>query len=74
MYIYIYVYIYIYIYIYIYNIDIEDLTLNSLHSTLVFQEEDKGVACPPLSAGMTEVCSVAAPTLCCCLFSFPGHW
>ena len=27
-------------------IDIEDLTLNSLHTTLVFQAEDKGVACP----------------------------
>ena len=36
-------------------IDIEDLTLNSLHTTLVFQAEDKVVACPPLSPGMTEV-------------------
>ena len=43
------------------HIDIEDLTLNSLHTTLVFQAEDKGVACPPLSSGMTEVCSVAVP-------------
>ena len=34
---------------YIY-IDIEDLTLKSLHATLVFQAEDKGVACPPLSS------------------------
>ena len=33
--------------------DIEDLTLNSLHTTLVFQAEDKGVAYPPLSSGMT---------------------
>ena len=31
-------------------IDIEDLSLNSLHITLVFQAEDKGVACPPLSS------------------------
>ena len=54
-------------------IDIEDLTLNSLHTTLVFQAEDKVVTCPPLSLGMTEVCSVAVPTLCCC-FSSPSHW
>ena len=33
-------------------IDIADLTLNSLHTTLVFQAEDKGVACSPLSSGM----------------------
>ena len=33
----------------------EDLTLNSLHTTLVFQTEDKGVACPPLSLFMNEV-------------------
>ena len=49
------------IYIYIY-IDIEDLALNSLHTTLVFRAEDKGVACPPLSSDMTEECSVAVPT------------
>ena len=50
-------------------INIEDLTLNSMHTTLVFQAEDKAVAC------MTEACSfaLAVPTLCCCLFSFPGH-
>ena len=29
-------------------VDIEDLTLNSLHTTLVFRAENKGVACPPL--------------------------
>ena len=34
-------------------INIEDLTLNSLHTTLVFQAEDRVVACPPLSSGMT---------------------
>ena len=49
-------------------IDREDLTLNSLHTTLVFQAEDKGVACPPLSSGMTEVCSAAVLTLCCFFF------
>ena len=54
----------------IFIIDIEDLTLNSLPTILVFQEEDKGVAYPPLSASMTEVCSIAVPTLSCC-FSFP---
>ena len=54
-------------------INIEDLTLNSLHTSLVFQAEDKGVACPPISSGMTEVCPSAVPTFYCC-FSFPGHW
>ena len=33
-------------------IDREDLTLNSLHATPVFREEDKRVACPPLSSGI----------------------
>ena len=28
-----------------------------MHTTLVFQAEDKAVACPPLSSGMTEACS-----------------
>ena len=51
---------------------VDDLTLNSLHTTLVFRAEDKVVACPPLSSGMTEVC-FAVPTLYCC-FSFPGRW
>ena len=40
-------------------IGIEDLTLNSLYRTLGLQVEDKSVACPPLSSGMTEVCSIA---------------
>ena len=40
----------------------------------MFQAEDKGVTCPTLYSGITDVCSVAVPTLCCCLFSFPGHW
>ena len=55
------------------DIDIEDLTLNSLHTTVVFRAEDKGVSCPPLSSGMTEVCSVAVSVLHCC-FSFLGLW
>ena len=55
-------------------IHIEDFTLNSLHTTLVFQAEDKGFACSPISSGMTQVCSVAVPTLCCFFFPFPGHW
>ena len=50
-------------------IDIEDLTLNSLHTTLVFQAEDKGVAWPPLFSGMTEVCSIAVTTLYCYFFA-----
>ena len=41
--------------------DIEDLTLNSLHKTLAFQAEDKVVACSPLSSDITEVYSVAVP-------------
>ena len=41
----------------------EDLTLNFLHTTLVLQAEDKSVACPPLSSGMTEVCSIVVLTL-----------
>ena len=45
-------------------IDIEDLTLNSPHTTLVFQAEDKGVACPPLSLGRTDVCTVAIYYMC----------
>ena len=52
---------------------IEYLALYSLHTTLVFQAEDKGVACPPLSSGMTEVCSVAVSTLCCCFFFVSGR-
>ena len=50
-------------------INIEDLTLNSLLTSLAFQAEDKGVACPPISSGMTEVCPSAVPTLCTVVFS-----
>ena len=44
-------------------IDIKDHTLNSLLKTLMFQAEDKGVTCPLLSLGMTEVCLIAFPTV-----------
>ena len=42
------------------DIDIEDLTFYSLYTALLFQAEDKVVACPPLSSGMTEVTTLSS--------------
>ena len=36
-------------------IDKEDLTLYSLHTTLVFQAEDKGYLCPPLEIPVSDL-------------------
>ena len=47
---------------------IEDLTLKSLHTVLVFQTKDKGVACPPLSSVLQRC--VQLPFQPCTVFVF----